>query len=56
MLIEWQLFCRGIDVNLTSSQFIVFDRSRPVLRLQIRLEQSSPTIPLNCTLKSDETW
>jgi hypothetical protein len=31
-------------------------RSRPVLRLQTRLHHSSPTIPLNCTLRSDDAW
>jgi hypothetical protein len=52
------LFCKF----RSSSIAILFDdessceRSRPVLRLQTRIQHNWPTISLNCTLRSDEKW
>ena len=30
--------------------------SRPILYVQTKLQHNPPTIPLNCTLHSDDTW
>ncbi|CAF0948012.1 unnamed protein product [Adineta steineri] len=45
-----------LDLAISSihSETVAIVLSRPVLRLQTKLDHSSPTIPLNCTLRSED--
>ncbi|CAF1902329.1 unnamed protein product [Rotaria magnacalcarata] len=43
-----------LAVSSIHSETVAIILARPVLRLQTKLHNSSPTIPLNCTLRSDD--
>ncbi|CAF2584154.1 unnamed protein product [Rotaria sp. Silwood2] len=43
-----------LAVSSIHSETVAIILTRPVLRLQTKLHHSSPTIPLNCTLRSDD--